>query len=190
MEVVTNNNFSFLIKEYEKLKDEQRKRIEFRDQMVYLTLGVVGTVFSFAVEKPDLTSAYLVLPFICMILGWTYLVNDEKITSIATYVRKGLIPKLDQLSRDKNDALAETWEDFRRSDSLRKQRKWLQLIVDLSLFCLSGAFSIIAFLIFSKNLSWYHIVIMVFEGQFILYLSFQFYRYADLWERENSFVTN
>jgi hypothetical protein len=43
-------NFTFLIKEYEKLKDEQHKRIEFRDHMIYLTLATIGKVFSFAFE--------------------------------------------------------------------------------------------------------------------------------------------
>ncbi len=63
MDNILNNNFTFLIKEYEKLKDEQHKRIEFRDNMIYLTLAVIGTVFSFALQKPDLNIALLVLTF-------------------------------------------------------------------------------------------------------------------------------
>lgn len=180
MEVNPNNNFTFLIKEYEKLKDEQHKRIEFRDHMIYLTLGAVGTVFSFALEKPDLNIAYLVLPFICMVLGWTYLGNDEKISSIATYVRKVLVPKLKELNPNDSSILSETWEDFLRKDPSRKQRKWFQFFIDLSIFCFSGIVSIIAFFALHKFLSWYHIAVAIFEGLFILYLSFQFYKYADL----------
>ena len=39
----------FLI-EYEKLKEEQAQRIGFRDQMIYVTLGIFGGVVSFALS--------------------------------------------------------------------------------------------------------------------------------------------
>jgi hypothetical protein len=47
------NLIHFLVTEYWKLKDEQHSRIEYRDHMTYLTLGAIGAVFSFAIEKPD-----------------------------------------------------------------------------------------------------------------------------------------
>ena len=79
---ISQTEQNFLIKEYEKLKDEQLKRIEFRDHMIYLTLGVVGAIFSFCLEKPEYNIAFLVLPFICTILGWTYFANDRKVSEI------------------------------------------------------------------------------------------------------------
>jgi hypothetical protein len=38
-------------KEYDKLKSEQTQRIGFRDNLLYVTLGLFGTVVSFAVSN-------------------------------------------------------------------------------------------------------------------------------------------
>ncbi len=175
-----NNNFLFLIKEYEKLKDEQYKRIEFRDHMIYLTLAAIGTVFSFALEKPDLNIALLVLPFLCIVLGWTYLSNDEKISAIGNYVRCCLVPKLAEHSSDEKLSLTGHWEDYLRQDKSRRQRKWFQLFVDLSIFCFSGLTSIIAFYLLHDIPNGYHIIISIGEGLLLLFLGFQFIKYADL----------
>ena len=64
--------------EYDKLKTEQSQRIGFRDNLLYVTLVVFGGVASFAVSKEANYYAFLILPWTCLILGWTYLVNDEK----------------------------------------------------------------------------------------------------------------
>jgi hypothetical protein len=37
-----------LIQEYIKIKDEQTKRIGFRDNILYVTLGLIGLVVSFS----------------------------------------------------------------------------------------------------------------------------------------------
>ena len=73
--------------EYEKLKEEQLKRIEFRDQMIYITLGIFGSILSFALSNKTNLYALLVIPWVCLILGWTYIVNDEKISAIGKYIR-------------------------------------------------------------------------------------------------------
>ena len=39
------------LKEYDKLKSEQAQRIGFRDNLLYVTLGIFGTVVSFAVSN-------------------------------------------------------------------------------------------------------------------------------------------
>lgn len=100
MENTSGINFTFLIMEYEKLKDEQHKHLEFRDHMIYLTLAAIGTVFSFALEKPDLNIALLVLPFLCIVLGWTYLAIDGKISAIGNYIRTCIVPKLTEHNSD------------------------------------------------------------------------------------------
>lgn len=174
-----NNNFTFLIKEYEKLKDEQHKRIEFRDHMIYLTLAAIGTVFSFALEKPDLNITLLVLPFLCIVLGWTYLTNDEKISAIGNYVRTSLVPKLTEHNSHDKLSLAGHWEDYLRQDKSRRQRKWFQLFIDLSIFCFSGLVSILAFYLLHDNTNWYHIVISIGEGLLLIFLAYQFIKYAD-----------
>lgn len=49
--------------------------------MIYLTLAAIGTVFSFLLKKPDFNIALLVLLFLYIVLGWTRLTNDEKISA-------------------------------------------------------------------------------------------------------------
>lgn len=176
----SKNINTFFITEYEKLKDEQHKRIEFRDQMIYLTLAAVGGVFSFALEKPDLNFALLVLPFLCSVLGWTYLNNDEKISSIGNYIRTILISKIKSLDSSENNLLSDNWEEFVRKDSLRKQRKLFQLFVDLSIFCISSIISIISFFVLHPNLNWYHFLVAISEFLLILFLATQFIKYADI----------
>ena len=67
---------NFLL-EYEKLKEEQLKRIEFRDQMIYITLGIFGSILSFALSNKTNLYPLLVIPWVCLILGWTYVVNGK-----------------------------------------------------------------------------------------------------------------
>jgi L-asparagine transporter-like permease len=162
----------FYFKEYEKLKDEQHKRIAFRDQMIYVTLGVIGAVFSFALENPEYNYALLVLPFISIVLGWTYLANDEKISSIGKYLKEILLPKI---SKD-----LDTWEDNLKTDKSRKTRKWIQLFVDLAVFCLSGLISILSFFLVRENISISIWILMGAEIIFLAFLGYQFIKYAEI----------
>lgn len=171
-------NIEFLLVEYDKLKDEQHKRIEFRDHMIYLTLAGIGAVFSFALEKPALDIAFLVLPFMCIVLGWTYLANDEKISSIGNYIKGHLLPTL-QKSDDTNSSI-KNWEQFLKMDKKRNQRKFIQLIIDISVFCISGIVSVICFIALHSTVQWYHIILTTIEIIFLLYLSYQFKTYADI----------
>lgn len=75
-----------LLAEYQSVKDEQKARIGFRDNLLYVTLGVVAAVVAAAAQAKQ-TSMLLALPPVCVVLGWTYLVNDEKISAIGAYVR-------------------------------------------------------------------------------------------------------
>lgn len=180
MEIVTNNNFSFILKEYEKLKDEQIKRIEYRDHMIYLTLVATGGIFSFAFDKPDHNIAYLVLPFLCLVLGWTYLDNDIKISKIGSFVITVLLPKLKNIHPNDNILITDTWEEFLRKDPLRKKRKWFQLFIDQTIFCFSSIISLATFFLIDNSISWTHILIAIIEVLLIIFLSIQIYKYADL----------
>lgn len=151
--------FIFFLKEFEKLKDEQHKRIEFRDQMIYLTLAAIGAVFSFALEKPALNIALLVLPFLCIIMGWTYLINDEKISAIANYIRNTLISKLESTETTEKALIGMHWELFVKHDITRRNRKYLQLIIDLATFIISAGVAITCFFILHHTILWYHIVL-------------------------------
>ncbi|WP_432158719.1 hypothetical protein [Streptomyces sp. bgisy153] len=120
-----------LLAEYQSVKDEQKARIGFRDNLLYVTLAVVAAVIAAAVQAKR-TEMLLALPPVCVVLGWTYLVNDEKISAIGRYVRETLGPRLAELA---GYADAFGWESFHRADTRRKLRKVVQWVVDLLAFC-------------------------------------------------------
>lgn len=82
-----------LLAEYQSVKDEQKARIGFRDNLLYVTLAVAAAIVAAAAQTKQ-ASMLLALPPVCIVLGWTYLVNDEKISAIGRYVRDELGPRL------------------------------------------------------------------------------------------------
>jgi len=169
---MANKKEEFLISTFEVLKGEQLKRIEFRDRMIYLTLVAIGGVFSFAIENSNYNSALLVLPFIITVLGWMYLVNDIKITKIGNYCSKVILPKFEG-SKKEGFSLHPTWEEYYRSSTKRKLRKNIQLIVDLSVFCLSSLFSIAAFYFIEKDIIIQTHILIIIEVLIIFFLGSQ-----------------
>jgi len=139
--------------EYEKLKDEQTERIGFRDNLLYFTLGIYGAVLALALgeqESPIASYALLVLPWVSLILGWTYLINDQKITAIGQYVRYNLAEKISELTGKAGEGVEAVesifgWEIYHRGDKCRKRRKIEQWIIDEIAFVLSGIFALGAF---------------------------------------------
>jgi hypothetical protein len=145
----TDQIFAILLKEYDKLKSEQTQRIGFRDNLIYVTLGLFGTVISFVVSNPANYYALLVIPWVCIILGWTYVVNDEKISSIGKYIRHTLVNELKKHIGYQNMAINMHtifgWEIAHRDDDSRVRRKLQQLLIDEITFVFSGAISLISF---------------------------------------------
>lgn len=123
-----------LLVEYQSLKDEQKARIGFRDNLLYVTLAVVAAVIAAAAQAKQ-TSMLLALPPVCVVLGWTYLVNDEKISAIGAYVRADLGPRLAALAEPGGGFRAFGWEVAHRGDARRGSRKAVQTVVDLTAFC-------------------------------------------------------
>ncbi|MFE0452240.1 hypothetical protein ACFW2D_13250 [Streptomyces sp. NPDC058914] len=122
-----------LLAEYQSVKDEQKARIGFRDNLLYVTLAVVAAVIAAAAQAKR-TEMLLALPPVCVVLGWTYLVNDEKISAIGRYVRGELGPRLAELA-GAGAGEAFRWESFHRHDPRRYSRKLVQCVVDLLAFC-------------------------------------------------------
>ncbi len=62
------------LNEYVKLKDEQIARLRFRDNLLYVTLVAFGGIISYAImsDQTQYYYAFLVLPWVCLVLGWTY----------------------------------------------------------------------------------------------------------------------
>ncbi|MGW6738606.1 hypothetical protein [Streptomyces sp. NPDC055013] len=124
-----------LLAEYQTVKDEQKARIGFRDNLLYVTLAAVAAVIA-AAAQAEQPSMLLALPPVCVVLGWTYLVNDQKISAIGAYVREDLGPRLAELAEPGGGFEAFGWETAHRVDVRRKSRKAIQTVVDLTAFCL------------------------------------------------------
>lgn len=134
------------LRELESLKTEQVQRIGFRDNMLYVTLGVIGALAAFALDSDKDSAnrglhpfALLVIPWVGVILGWTYVVNDEKISAIGQYIKKpgGLGDRIHAIVGGDRGAIL-GWEHAHTSDRGRTARKASQLIVDLTTFVVSG----------------------------------------------------
>lgn len=131
------------LNEYRKLKDEQIARIIMREHMIYVTLATIGAVSSYALHSEQ-HYAFLVIPWVCIVLGWLYITTDEKVSAIGEYLRHNLADKLDKLTNSStSNALG--WEVVHRSDKFRVHRKVTQLIVDQLTFVGSGLFALAAF---------------------------------------------
>jgi len=158
-------------KEYDKLKSEQAQRIGFRDNLLYVTLGLFATIISFAVSNSTNYYALLVVPWVCLILGWTYVVNDEKISAIGRYIRYKLVDKVKEHTGYRDLETLFGWEIAHRDDKHRKRRKIQQLIVDEITFVVSGLIALGAFWFLVPKppigvtiLSWVELLLLIVLG--------------------------
>jgi hypothetical protein len=121
-----------LLLEYEKLKDEQRARISFRENLFYIALIVVGAVFSALLTMPVADFAYLALTPVLFIISNAYYYNDEIIGRMNLYIRENLTPRLAAATGLKAEELFQ-WESFTRGGR-RARRRLYQLAANLSLY--------------------------------------------------------
>ena len=173
------------IQEYGKLKDEQAQRIGFRDNLLYVTLALFGTVLAFALGDKANPYALLVLPWVSLVLGWTYLVNDQKISAIGQYIRYTLVEKVSELTGQADKGVEEVesvfgWEIAHRSDRRRKRRKIEQLIIDEIAFVMSGFVALVAFWILVPQIHWLAQVLGWIEFVLLSILGVEIIIYADL----------
>jgi len=176
-----NQVLDIYLSEYDRLKHEQTQRMGFRDNLIYANLIAITGVVSIVADDIARIPVLLVLPMICIALGWTYLVNDEKISAIGRYIRYTLIENIQEAiqSQDRNIF---GWEVAHRSDKRRMSRKIIQLIVDELVFVIPG---FIAILIFWLNTSVTMLPLRWIAGievLFVLVLGIQVLSYADLKE--------
>lgn len=178
-----DNLLSVYLQEYDKLKDEQTQRIGFRDNIIYINLVAVGAVGSFAITQaatqPNSLQALFIIPWVCLVLGWTYLVNDEKISAIGRYLRKDLDDRLRACLGASDPALL-GWEVAHRSDKRRLQRKYIQWAIDEITFCVSGWAAIAFYFLNPHAVAPTWIWLGVIEGLLLLALAIQIGQYADL----------
>lgn len=166
-----------LVIEYEALKQEQRGRISVRDNLIYATLASMAAVTAAALRSPRASAVLLLLPPVCLALGWTYLVNDQKVSAIGRYMRDQLKPQLQALLQGDEPVFG--WEVLHRTDRQRRLRKIMQLVVDLAIFCMSGFTALVVFWC-NELLSVPLLVVSVVELLAILGLTAQFFVYSEL----------
>src|SRR5260370_13396511 len=145
------DRFELAKQEYIKLKDEQTRRIGFRDNLLYVNLLLISGIFSFVFTN-KITGHWqyhglLIVGWIALVLGWTYLVNDEKISAIGRYIRNDLVKSLDSKSPEP----LFLWEIAHADDKHRVRRKYEQLFVDEISFPGIGILSIILFLVLAPE---------------------------------------
>jgi hypothetical protein len=127
--------------EYEKLKEEQGRRIHFRDNMRYVTLAAIGVVAAQAGKSsPEL---WLVIPWICVVLGWTYVANVHSVRAIGDYIKSTL---REAVTGSIGDNAVFGWETARcEGDGKFVSRRVRQLLVDEVTFFLPGVIALVIF---------------------------------------------
>jgi hypothetical protein len=166
-----------LLLEYEGIKEEQRGRIGFRDNLLYTTLAAMAAVVAAVLQARGQPGLLLLLPPVCVVLGWTYLVNDEKVSAIGHYIRTDLGPRLTALAGD--DEAVFGWETVHRSDTRRISRKAMQLAADIALFCGAPLIAVVVYWV-QGHTSPLLLGISVAEAVVLILLAIQIVLYADL----------
>jgi H+/Cl- antiporter ClcA len=136
--------FDILITEYNTLKSEQLERIKIRDTLIYISLGVFGAIFSFAMLESSKLSlddkriVLLLLPTISFILSWVYIDNDAKISHIGDYIKSNIIPSINK----EGSNVIFGWEIYHKNDYRKNARKTLQWFTDILTFFIPAVVSI------------------------------------------------
>ncbi|MFD5093315.1 hypothetical protein ACFWMR_22115 [Amycolatopsis thailandensis] len=140
--MLEDSSSAILLAEYEALKAEQTSRIVLRDRLMYAALAALTATLALVVQstgrRPYLL---LLLPLVCVVLGWTYFVNDQKISAIGRYLGRQLAPSLVASTQCAGQLL--TWESVHRRDPLRRLDKSMQLLVDLLMFAVPALVSVV-----------------------------------------------
>lgn len=168
------------LSEYEQLKSEQTARIGFRDNLIYVTLALAGGLFSFSVAKDGDHIALLIVPFVTFVLGWTYVMNDDRISAISDYLRTEARPRLETLTASADGAIL-GWEVFTRRELRRARRKVVQVIVNELVFVGSGVGALAIFWSASGAAPGVGAFIATFAGAFLLvFLAVTIVMYGDI----------
>ena len=125
--------------EYDALKAEQKSRIALRDRLMYTALAALTATLALVIQPTGQPHLLLMLPLVCVVLGWTYLTNDQKISAIGRYLRRHLTPALAVFDCRASGAFA--WECVHRQYPLRRLDKFTQLAVDLLIFVVPSLWS-------------------------------------------------
>lgn len=180
----SNLAFDVFLHEYSALKAEQTARIGFRDNLLYITLSAVGAVFAFSTTTTAHSDTLLVIPWISVILGWTYVANDHHISRIGRYVRENLRIRMRRHFAELPKGLF-NWEFYHRSDKLRISRKRCQLVVDTLTFIASGVTALIVYCLSQPSPSLAELILVGVEAFALLALAVAIVFYADVFKSKS-----
>ncbi|WP_414586875.1 hypothetical protein [Scytonema sp. PCC 10023] len=98
-----------MLEEYQALRNEILKRIEFRYQLINIILVVSGTFLSVGVQPNVSVSVLLVYPILALFLtsGWVY--NGIILKRIGTYIRENIETNIPELR----------WESYLKERTIR-----------------------------------------------------------------------
>lgn len=161
--------------EYDKLKGEQAVRLAQRDNLIYATLTATVLTGLGALQTNPLL--LLVLAPVGALLGWTYIINDDKIKSMGRYMRTHLLPRMEELVAE--PVLG--WETD-GNDPRRTSRKVLQLATNLLAFAGPGTVGI-AVAVAVVGPTPLVLAAVVAAAVMLLVLGWQIIVYADLTSR-------
>jgi hypothetical protein len=88
---------AIILEEYQALRNEVLKRIEFRYQLINLIIVVSGTFFSVGIQSNVSNSILLVYPILALFLisGWVY--NGLILRQIGNYIRENIETNITEL---------------------------------------------------------------------------------------------
>lgn len=129
---------NILLAEYNSLKMEQLERIKVRDNLIYLSLGSFGALFSFAIIQSQFYVTVL-LPIVSFVLAWVYISNDSKVSQIGRYIQNHLSK---QVNKELKITYAFDWENKFKITKTRKLKKIFQFLTEIMTFIIPSTFSL------------------------------------------------
>lgn len=155
--------------EYAELKSEQRTRITTRDNLGYATWAGIGLVLAATrvTETGRSGLLWLALPVVVVVLGWTRVQNDLKISRIAQYIGHELAPRVSALTGTPTFG----WEAAHNGPGSRRTlRMACQLVADLTLYTAAPTAALIAFWA-TTTTAWSWLAVSLLEALLVIGLA-------------------
>jgi hypothetical protein len=130
--------------EFSALRQEMLEMIKWRDQLVFLSLGISGTLISFAFSEQDRVislmsrrmALYLVSP-LATTIGALWLVIAARIYRIGVYIGDVLAPALNELISTPSSLEVFGWQ----SSSHRLMKKWHRRLLEWAVLLCAFVFA-------------------------------------------------
>ncbi len=167
-----------LLIEYEKLKDEQRARISFRENLFYIALIVVGAVFSSLLSISNFDVGYLAITPILFVISNTYYYNDDMVSQMNIYFREVLAPRVAAATKSRPEEVF-YWETFNRTPR-RIRRRIYTMFANLILYPGASAAGLAIFIIRKGHLDRVETAAAIICGLITALMLVQVLFYSDL----------